>query len=202
MIMKMFYQNKLSKEYVNYWYEIFLYHIIGKTMTTELKGILLVESPFLYNVKSGFSASRLFFSVVQKRLSLRESFFGVCLLPAWQASKGRGNWEELLLISLQNRRYIFAFFRRERASTRRAWLECETGMTGKAWENCCPACRVLHARLALFISCLKMQRYNTCSAGCHPLTCYNHRGQTSKSLFLFFIAGISFTSYRKMGKDV
>ena len=48
-------------------------------MTTEVKGILLVESPFLYNVKSGFSASRLFFSVVQRRLSLRESFFGVCL---------------------------------------------------------------------------------------------------------------------------
>ena len=66
----------------------------------------------------------------------------------------------------------FCVFRRERASTRRVGLECETGMTRKAWENCCPACRVLHARLALFISCLKMQRYNTCSEGCHPLTCY------------------------------
>ena len=30
-------------------------------MTTELKGILLVESPFLYNVKFGFPARRLFF---------------------------------------------------------------------------------------------------------------------------------------------
>ena len=30
----------------------------------------------------------------------------------------------------------------------------------------------------------------------------HHRGQASKSLFLFFIAGISFTIKRKMGKDV
>ena len=29
-----------------------------------------------------------------------------------------------------------------------------------------------------------------------------HRGETSKSLFLFFIAGISFTSWKKIGKDV
>ena len=136
-------------------------------MTTELKGILLVECPFLYNVKFGFSASRLFFSVVQRRLSLRESFFGVCLQPAWQASKGRSDWEELLLISLQNRRYIFAFFRRERQaqdgrgrSARQAWREGREKTAVPRVGCSTPASR------------LKMQRYNTCSAGCHPLTCY------------------------------
>lgn len=60
---------------------------------------------------------------------------------------GRSDWEERLLTSLQNRHYIFAFLRRERASTGQAWPGCETGMTEIGREKTAVPSRAFHLLL-------------------------------------------------------